>query len=196
MARRIRPAGATADDALVLDAIERAAQEGFTREPPKTLKARVNFLVRPFKSTRAVAEEIGVSRRSVERYRSGERRHPPRDIADRIDAAVRAHWQPGVRARRRRQATTATGIVVAARARFGYTAPVGTTDHGRVRRITLHLPADYARRLFDAGRGVGPLAPDEVVAEGIQELCFKDSGRRAGGLEVEFTDIDCIDFSC
>ncbi|WP_051821289.1 MULTISPECIES: hypothetical protein [unclassified Streptomyces] len=78
----------------------------------------------------------------------------------------------------------------------GTTAPVGTTDDGRVRRITLHLPADYVRRLFDAERGVGPLAPNEVVAEGIQELCFKDNGRRAGGLEIEFTDIDYIDFSC
>ncbi len=110
--------------------------------------------------------------------------------------AVRAPWQPGVRARRRRQATTATGIVVEARSRCGCTAPVGTTDDGRVRRITLYLPADYARRLFDAERGVGPLAPNEVVAEGIQELYFKGNGRRAGGLEVEFTDIDYIDFSC
>lgn len=81
------------------------------------------------------------------------------------------------------------------RARFGYTAPIGTTDDGRQRRITVHLPADYARRLFDAQQGIGDQTPNEVIAEGLQETYFKDRGRRADNLEVEFTDIDYIDFS-
>ncbi len=51
---------------------------------------------------------------------------------------------------RRKEAATSTGITVETRARFGYTAPVGTTDDGRVRRLTVHLPAAYAQRLFDA----------------------------------------------
>ena len=64
------------------DAIERADREGFTRQPPKTLQARINFLMKQLKTTRAVAEEIGVSQRSVERYRKGERKHPPKAIAE------------------------------------------------------------------------------------------------------------------
>ncbi|MFB6578742.1 hypothetical protein ACFCYC_15210 [Streptomyces sp. NPDC056402] len=36
------------------DALDRADREGFTPEPPKTLKGRINFLVRQLKSTRAV----------------------------------------------------------------------------------------------------------------------------------------------
>lgn len=82
-----------------------------------------------------------------------------------------------------------------ARARFGYTAPVGTTDDGRLRRITVHLPAEYARRLFDAQQSIGAQSPNEVIAEGIQELYFQDHGRRAEQLEVEFTDIGYIDVS-
>ncbi|WP_328665241.1 XRE family transcriptional regulator [Streptomyces sp. NBC_00322] len=195
MVRRIRPGNADADDALVLDAIERAGQDAFTREPPKTLKGRINFLLKQLKTTRAVAQTLGITQRSVERYRTGERKHPPKAIADRIDAAVRARWQPKVRDRRRKQAATSTGITVEARARFGYTAPIGTTDDGRMRRITVHLPADYARRLFDAQQGIGALSPNEVIAEGIQEGYFKDNGRRADQLEVEFTDIDYIDVS-
>ncbi|WP_405593818.1 XRE family transcriptional regulator [Streptomyces sp. NBC_01410] len=195
MVRRIRPGNADADDALVLDAIERAGQDAFTREPPKTLKGRINFLLKQLKTTKAVAQALGITQRSVERYRTGERKHPPKAIADRIDAAVRARWQPKVRDRRRKQAATSTGITVEARARFGYTAPIGTTDDGRMRRITVHLPADYARRLFDAQQDIGALSPNEVIAEGIQEGYFKDNGRRADQLEVEFTDIDYIDVS-
>ncbi|MFF4353835.1 telomere-protecting terminal protein Tpg [Streptomyces sp. NPDC001530] len=195
MARRIRPDGADADDALINEAVDRAGEEAFTREPPKTLKGRINFLLGKLKTTRAVAQELGITQRSVERYRTGERKHPPKAIADRIEAAVRARWQPKVRDRRRRQAAATTGITVEARASFGYTAPIGTTDDGRLRRITVHLPADYARRLFDAQRGIGAQSPNEVIAEGIQEMYFKDNGRRADQLEVEFTDIDYIDVS-
>ena len=74
------------------DAIERADREAFTRQPPKTLQARINFLMKQLKTTKAVAQELGVTQRSVERYRTGERKHPPKAIADRIDAAVRARW--------------------------------------------------------------------------------------------------------
>lgn len=195
MVRRIRPASAGADDALINEAVDRAGEEAFTRQPPTTLKGRINFLLGKLKTTKGVARELGITQRSVERYRTGERKHPPQAIADRIETAVRARWQPKVRDRRRRQAATATGITVEARACFGYTAPVGTTDDGRVRRITVHLPAEYARRLFDAQQGVGTQPPNEVIAEGIQEMYFKDHGRRADQLEVEFTDIDYIDVS-
>ncbi|WP_404962700.1 telomere-protecting terminal protein Tpg [Streptomyces sp. 147326] len=178
------------------DAIERADRESFTREPPKTLKGRINFLMGKLKTTKAVATELGVSQRSIERYRTGDRKTPPKGITDRIDAAVRARWQPVVRGRRRKQAATATGITVETRARFGYTAPVGTTDDGRMRRLTVHLPPAYAQRLFDAQQQ-GAADPElrAIVAEGLQETYFKDGGRRADHLEVELTDIDYIDVS-
>ncbi|WP_434097721.1 telomere-protecting terminal protein Tpg [Streptomyces mirabilis] len=121
------------------DAIERADRESFTHEPPKTLKGQIGYLMKQLKSTRAVAQEIGVSQRSVERYRKGERKHPPKAIADKVDAAVRSRWQPLVRRRRRKQAAATGGITVETRARFGYTAPVGTTDDGRFRRLTVYL---------------------------------------------------------
>lgn len=83
-------------------------------------------------STRAVAEELGVSQRSVERCRKGDRKTPPKVITDRIDTAVRAPWQPVVRERRRKEAATSTGITVETRARFRFTARVDTTDDGRM----------------------------------------------------------------
>ena len=178
------------------DALERADQEVFTREPPKTLKGQIGFLMKKLRTTKAVAAEIGVSRRSVERYRSGERKHPPKPIADRIDAAVRARWQPQVRRRRQKQAATTTGITIETRAQFGYTAPIGTTDDGRMRRLTVHLPPEYAARLFDArDQGADDRQLRGIVAEGLQEIYFKDGGRRAQDLEVSFNNIDYFDVS-
>jgi transcriptional regulator with XRE-family HTH domain len=178
------------------DALERAEAEAFTRNPPKSLQARINFLLSKLKTTRAVAEELGVSQRSVERYRRGDRKRPPRHIADRIDAAVRARWQPLVRKRRRREAATTGGITIETRARFGYSAPIGSTDDPRLRRLTVHLPPAYADRLFAARQqGAGDQQLRDIVAEGLQEEYFRDGGRRADRLEVAFTDIDYIDVS-
>ncbi|MFF7738294.1 telomere-protecting terminal protein Tpg [Streptomyces sp. NPDC007984] len=181
--------------AEIEDAIERADREAFTREPPKTLKGQINFLMRQLKTTKAVAAELGVSRRSVERYRTGERKRPPQDIQQRIDDAVRSRWQPRVRERRRRQAATATGITVETRARFGYTAPIGTTDDGRFRRLTVHLPPDYARRLFDAREaGAGDQRMRQIIADGFREVYFQDGGARALDLsDVAINDIDYLD---
>ncbi|MFJ8921526.1 telomere-protecting terminal protein Tpg [Streptomyces sp. NPDC102415] len=181
---------------IVDDALDRADQEAFTREPPRSLKARINFLMKQLRTTKAVAREIGVSQRSVERYIKGERKHPPKAVSDRIDTAVRSRWQPRVRRRRQQQAAAATGITVETRARFGYTAPVGTTDDGRMRRLTVHLPPPYARRLFDAQQqGADDARLRDIVAEGLQEIYFKEGGRRAQDLEVELTDVDYFDVS-
>ncbi|WP_329537349.1 XRE family transcriptional regulator (plasmid) [Streptomyces sp. NBC_01450] len=177
------------------DAIERADRESFTHEPPKTLKGQIGYLMKQLKSTRAVAQELGVSQRSVERYRKGERKHPPKHIADKIDAAVRSRWQPLVRKRRRKQAAATGGITVETRARFGYTAPVGTTDDGRFRRLTVHLPPAYAQRLFDArDAGASDQEMRGIIAEGFKDVYFQDGGVRAMGLsDVEINDIDYLD---
>jgi DNA-binding transcriptional regulator YdaS (Cro superfamily) len=177
------------------DAIERADQEGFTREPPKTLQGRINYLLRTLGTAKAVAAELGVTADSVNRYRRGARKHPPQDIASRIDAAVRTRWQPQVRKRRRRQAATTTGITVETRARFGYTAPVGTTDDGRFRRLTVRLPAAFAQRLFDArDAGADDQQMRTIIAEGFKETYFQEGGSRALGIsDVALNDIDYLD---
>ncbi|MFF8960300.1 telomere-protecting terminal protein Tpg [Streptomyces sp. NPDC014894] len=180
--------------AEIEDAIERADREGFTREPPKTLQGRINFLLRRLGSAKAVAAELGVTADSVNRYRRGARKHPPKDIAAKIDDAVRSRWQPRIRKRRREQAA-ATGITVETRARFGYTASIGSTDDGRFRRLTVRLPPAYAQRLFDAREaGEGDQRMREIIAEGFKEVYFQDGGGRAMGLsDVAINDIDYLD---
>ncbi len=65
-----------------------------------------------------------------------------------------------------------------------------------MRRLTVHLPPAYAQRLFNAQQqGAGDPELRAIVAEGLQDIYFKDGGTRAEALEVEFTDIDYIDVS-
>ncbi|EST17878.1 telomere-protecting terminal protein Tpg [Streptomyces roseochromogenus] len=177
-------------------ALERADREAFTKDPPKTLKGQIGYLIRQLGSAKAVAQEIGVTADSVNRYRRGARKHPRADVAAKIDDAVRTRWQPQIRKRRQRQAATTGGITVETRAQFGYTAPIGTTDDGRFRRLTVHLPPVYAQRLFDArDAGASDQQMREIVAEGLQEIYFKDGGVRAQGLEVSLNNIDYFDVS-
>ncbi|WP_331765541.1 XRE family transcriptional regulator (plasmid) [Streptomyces sp. NBC_01369] len=155
------------------DAIERADQEAFTREPPKTLKGQIGFLLKQLGSAKAVAVELGITADSVNRYRRGARKHARADVAAKIDDTVRQRWQPLVRKRRQRQAATSGGITVETRARFGYSAAVGTTDDGRFRRLTVHLPPEYAQRLFDArDAGVSDQQMRGIIAEGFKTVSY------------------------
>ncbi|POX52017.1 DNA-binding protein [Streptomyces sp. Ru71] len=179
------------------DALDRADAEHITKPPPKTPAAQIRLLLKAEKgSTKAVARRLGISQRQVERYLSGQARHPRPALREALAREVAKEWQPRVRKRARQRAATATGITIETRARFGYTAPIGTTDDPRMRRLTVHLPPEYAHRLFEA-RSQG--APDPqlrgIVAEGLQEIYFKDGGRRADDLSVEFTGIDYFDVS-
>lgn len=177
------------------DALMRAAAGTATRPIPKSAQARMRFLVKSEKgSTRAVAGRLGITQRTVERYLKGTLRRPRQELAARLEREVRRDWQPRIQQRARKRAASATGIVIETRARFGFTAAPGSTDDARMRRVTQHLPPAYAARLFDAqAAGATEQQLQRIAAEGLQEIYFKDRGRRAQGLEVEFTDIDYIE---
>ncbi|MGP8304425.1 telomere-protecting terminal protein Tpg [Streptomyces inhibens] len=177
------------------DSLDKAAANTVTRPIPKSAGAQMRFLVRHEKgSTRVVAQRLGISQRTVERYIKDQIKHPRKELAARLVAEVAKDWQPRVRARAKQQAASTGGIVIETRARFGFTAAPGTTDDGRIRLITQHLPPAYAARLFDAqAAGASEQQLQNIAAEGLQEIYFKDRGRRADGLLVEFTDIDYVE---
>ncbi|MFX4292325.1 telomere-protecting terminal protein Tpg [Streptomyces bohaiensis] len=178
------------------DGLDAAVRAAFTRPVPKTAPAQMRYLVRQLKGTRPVAEMLGVSQRTVERYVKGQLRRPRADLAARLDREVAARWQPRVRARARQRAATTGGIIIDTRARLGYTAPIGTTDQDRLRHLTIALPPRHAARLFDAREaGAGDRRLREIAAEALKEVYFQDNGRRAGQLEeVRFTDIEHLEF--
>ncbi|GHF96222.1 telomere-protecting terminal protein Tpg [Streptomyces thermodiastaticus] len=178
------------------DGLDAAVRKAFTRPVPKSAPAQMRYLVRQLKGTRAVAELLRISQRTVERYVKDQIRTPRPDLAARLEREVTKRWQPRVRARARQQAATTGGIVIDTRARIGYTAPIGTTDDARLRHLTVALPPRFAARLFDAQEaGAGERQLQQIAAEGLKEVYFQDDGRRAGSLEeVRFTDVEHVEF--
>ncbi|MFD3874364.1 telomere-protecting terminal protein Tpg [Streptomyces sp. NPDC058623] len=180
----------------ISESLSKADEPHFTRPIPKSAGAQVRFLVKQLKSTKAVAAALGISQRTVERYVKNQIKQPKPELAARLEAEVRRRWQPLVRKRARDRAARTTGLVIETRARFGFTSAPGTTDDGRMRRITQHLPPEYANRLFAAQEaGATEAQLRHITAEALQEIYFKDNGARATSLLVEFTDIDYVDFA-
>lgn len=179
------------------DALLRRDAEHFTRKIPARPITQFKELLKAEKgNTQAVAARLGISRRQVERYLAGKAKTPRRELSAALVRELTKIWQPRIRQQARKRAAASGGITIETRARFGYTAPIGTTDDPRERRLTVHLPPDYAERLFEAQQqGLGGQALREIVAEGLQEVYFKDGGTRAGGLEVEMTDVRYFDVS-
>ncbi|MEV5730778.1 XRE family transcriptional regulator [Streptomyces pharetrae] len=178
------------------DGLEAAVQKAFTRPAPKSAPAQMRYLVKQLKSTKAVAQMLRISQRTVERYVKDQIKKPRPELAARLEREVKKRWQPQIRARARKRAATTDGIVIDTQARIGYTAPVGTTDDARVRHLTVALPPQYAARLFDAQQaGATDQQLQQITAEALKEVYFQDSGRRAGSLEeVRFTDIEHLEF--
>ncbi|MFG3076445.1 telomere-protecting terminal protein Tpg [Streptomyces sp. NPDC048225] len=181
---------------LFHDGLDAAVQKAFTRPAPKTAGAQMRYLVKQLKGTRAVAQMLRISQRTVERYVKDQIKKPRPELAARLEREVKKRWQPQIRARARQKAASTDGIVIDTRARIGYTAPIGTTDEDRLRHLTVALPPQYAARLFDAqDRGADDRQLQQIAAEALKEVYFQDDGRRAGQLEeVRFTDIEHLEF--
>ncbi|MFE2174435.1 telomere-protecting terminal protein Tpg [Kitasatospora sp. NPDC059462] len=181
----------------ITDAIDRAAPEHFTQALPKSAQAQMRALVKAAKGDKkAVADRLGVDPNTVRRYLKGERKHPRAALREALLRELKKVWQPGIRRQARKKAATSTGITVEVWAYFGYTAPVGTTDEPRLRHLTVHLPPEYADRLFAAqDEGASDQKMRDIMAEGFQEIYFQNGGSRAENLEVEFTGIQAIDVS-
>ncbi len=69
---------------IVGDSLNRAVQQAFTRPIPKSAGAQMRYLVKQLTGTRAVAEALGVSQRTVERYVKDQIRRRRADLAQRL----------------------------------------------------------------------------------------------------------------
>ncbi|MEU8465788.1 terminal protein [Streptomyces sp. NPDC029003] len=179
----------------VLAALARAERKVFTRPAPKSAKAQMKFLLTRAKgSTKALAERLGVSRRTVERYRAGTLTTPQKRLQAALVEETESEWQPQVRAQVREQASTNSGMMVDVTAYFGFVGK-GSSDDGRERSITTDISPTYAKQILELQSGG---ATDEdlhpLVAEAITESYFTEWGTRAKGLRVDFTNVVSIAF--
>ncbi|MFJ7495735.1 telomere-protecting terminal protein Tpg [Streptomyces sp. NPDC097727] len=176
------------------DSLDRALEGAFTRRIPQSAQAQMKYLVKQLKGTKAAAQVLGISQRTVERYVAGTLKRPRQELRGRLEREVKKRWQPQVRAKAKKKAATTDGLVVSTRARFGFTAAPGTTDDARIRDITQALPPQWADRLFTAReQGANEQQLQQIAADGLAQMYFRANNSRAHGLGVEFTDVERID---
>jgi transcriptional regulator with XRE-family HTH domain len=89
----------------ILDALaraERAERAIFTRKIPKSATSQMKFLLTRTKdSTKDLAERLGTSRRTVERYRAGQIKTPQKKLQEALLRETESEWQPQVGGRPR-----------------------------------------------------------------------------------------------
>ncbi|WP_434600011.1 telomere-protecting terminal protein Tpg [Streptomyces sp. A5-4] len=146
----------------VLEALARAERKVFTRPAPKSAKAQVKFLLtRTKESAKDLAERLGTSRRTVERYRAGKLKTPQKRLQAALVEETESEWQPQVRAQARERASTSSGMSVEVTAYFGFTC-TGSSDDGRERQITTDISPFYVKQILalqDAGATEEDLHP-------------------------------------
>ncbi|MCT9093863.1 telomere-protecting terminal protein Tpg [Streptomyces sp. NPDC054904] len=166
-----------------------------TRNAPKTARGQFNALMRKEKgNTAKVAERLGVSRRTVQRYVKGERniaKSKP-EILDRLQKEAVKDHQPRVTARAQKEAQR-RGMTIETRASFGFTAGPDSTDDPRVRRLTEDVPDHLIPQVFDALRAGDEDELNRLLGQGLAEEYFRTPGTDAEQLDVEFKDIDYVE---
>lgn len=191
----------TADDvqraartrAKIMDGLARAERALFTRAAPKSARAQMKFLrTREKGSTKALAERLGVSRKTVQRYLSGASTKPNKRLQEALVQETESEWQPQVRAQARQRAASSGGLVISCRAYFGL-GPEGTSDAGRVRDITVAVTPSHAAAIL-ATQEDGATESDlhDAVAEAIADAYFRQGGGGRAGLEVKFADVEWL----
>ncbi|MGW1598794.1 telomere-protecting terminal protein Tpg [Streptomyces sp. NPDC002343] len=192
----------TADDAKraartrakILDGLARAERALFTRPAPKSARAQMKFLhTREKGSTKSLAERLGVSRKTVQRYLSGASTKPTKRLQAALVQETESEWQPQVRAQARQRAASSGGLVISCRAYFGL-GPEGTSDAGRVRDITVAVSPSHAAAIL-AAQDEGATQSDlhDAVAEAIADAYFRQGGGGRAGLKVKFADVERLD---
>ncbi|MFB7012334.1 MULTISPECIES: telomere-protecting terminal protein Tpg [unclassified Streptomyces] len=165
-----------------------------TRGTPKTARGQFNALMRKEKGdTGKVAERLGVSRRTVQRYVKGDRnisKSKP-EILDRLQQEAAKDHQPRVTARAQKEAQQ-RGMTIETRASFGFTSEAGSTDDPRIRRMTEEVPDHLIPQVFDALRAGDEDELNRLLGQGLAEEYFRAPGG-AADLDVEFSDIDYVE---
>ncbi len=194
-AQHTNPASATLRRKLI-DGLQRAERALFTRPAPKSARAQMKFLRKREKgSTQRLAERLGVSRKTVQRYLSGASTKPNKRLQQALVQETESEWQPQVRAQARQRAATSAGLVISCRAYFGF-GPGGTSDAGRVRDVMTAVSPAHADLILDA-RETGATDDElhELVAEAIADAYFRKEGGGRAGVHVEFKDVDWLNIS-
>ncbi|MGW6709680.1 telomere-protecting terminal protein Tpg [Streptomyces sp. NPDC054956] len=174
----------------LLDGLQHAERALFTRPAPKSANTQMKYLRTRAGSAKSLAERLGVSRKTVDRYLSGATKKPNKRLQAALQQETEAEWQPQVRAQALQRAATSSGLVISITAYFAL-GPAGTSDAGRRRDITVAVAPSHAKAIIEA-RDTGATDNDlhDLVAEAIADAYFRIGGGGRAGLKVQIVNAE------
>ncbi|MGW6412833.1 telomere-protecting terminal protein Tpg [Streptomyces vinaceus] len=171
------------------------------RAIPKTAKGQAAALLREEKkrgeagAVRRVAARPGITPDSVYRYLSGKRKNPPRQIAQKLEAEVRASSKPRLQKKVIKDAK-AVPVKLRTRAEIGYTNSSSgrSTPDGRMRTIAQTLPPHYATPLWQALEDGDEQEAQRIIREYLQNEYIREAGGQNAHTEIQLGHIDLMEF--
>lgn len=180
----------------VEEALDRADARHWTRQPPRSDRARMKYLLAQTKGQIGpLAALLATPPRDIQRILTGQ--HAADDTLHRsVERQVLRLWQPRVRQRAHRIVVDNDGLMtVSFRAWFGFTAAVGTTDDPRLRFLTTSLPAPYPQHLFDARhRNASEAELHQILSNALAASYFHRNGVPNSLEAVALKEIDYLEF--
>lgn len=181
----------------VAEALDIADAHHWTRQPPRSDRARLRFLSSRGTDLATLASSLNTTPRALKNIITSQPGSPNEALSQTIFKEVIRLWQPRVRRRAHRAiGEQQHSLWVHFCGWFGFDAAAGSSDDGRVRSLseTLHHP--YPARLLEARHsGASEQELRSIVADAIGESYFRVSPGPDGLHKVRLTNIRYIEFS-
>ncbi|MEI5011707.1 hypothetical protein RB196_34560 [Streptomyces sp. PmtA] len=185
----------------VHEALDRADARHWTRNPPRSPRARLAFLLsKSGHDPATLAARLHTTPQALESFAS----LPSSQGGDQKDSALQQAverevirlWQP--RIRRRAHATILHNggqMMVSFRAWLGFTAAAGSSDDPRLRTLTLSFHAPHVEALFSARHRGAPEPELVAILSHALSACYFHRNRPQGTAEkVSIERIDYLEF--
>lgn len=180
----------------VTEALDRADQRHWTRQPPRSDRARLGHLLRHEPGgVQTLSARLGTTLDALARITAGTRLPADDPLHRTLEREVLHGWQPRIRRTAHEAILRNQGQVsVSFRARFGFTATRGSTDDPRLRYLTLSLYEPYPDQLFTARRRSAPEAELHQILSQALAASYFHRNNAAVAEDVTLKEIDFLEF--
>ncbi|NEB04243.1 hypothetical protein [Streptomyces sp. SID13726] len=181
----------------VAEALDIADAHHWTRQPPRSDRARLRFLTSHTPDLAALAGLLNTTPRTLQHILIRQSATPNEALSRAILKEVIRLWQPRIRRRAHQNiGVHQHSMWVYFRGWFGFDVSEGSSDDGRIRLLTQPLHHPYPARLLEARyHGASEQELRSIVADAIGESYFGFSPGPGGLHAVRLTNVDFIEFS-
>ncbi|MFF9795357.1 telomere-protecting terminal protein Tpg [Streptomyces bacillaris] len=181
----------------VQEALDRADARHWTRNPPRSPQARLNYLLCHHGHDLAVlAAHLDTTPHALNALQEPQASADQDSLLRAVEREVIRLWQPRIRRRAHRAILHNNGqMMVSFRAWLGFTAAAGSSDDPRLRTLTLSLDAPHPERLLTAHHRSAPERELlEILSDAVGACYFHRNRPHVTGESVRIERVDYLEF--